>query len=282
MSEHPVPAPKQPGAPSRLRGGLPAGAPAPAIEDPAVTALLRAVTAPATDGELTGQVDAVAAFLAHVSRRPPTLRRHSRVAVPAIAAMVGVFALGETAAAAMTGSLPTPLQDFAHHLTGVPAPSRVIREVPTGPAGQHHPGASLGPGPVSIPAARPTDLPASTLPEPSARSTARDGATGDRGSVQSTTADPRATGSSQRRSDAQGNPTAQGSGSDTRSGHSARPSTQGDELGHARGTSGAAPTSPSGTTAAPQPAYRQDHPSPPRHPQGPTTTNTTPGHGRGR
>ncbi|MGN6637192.1 MAG: hypothetical protein ACTHJ6_17260, partial [Oryzihumus sp.] len=87
MREHPAPAPKQPGPPSRLRSGLPAVAPSPASEDLALSALLRAVTAPATARELSGQDAAIAAFLAQVSGRPPAPapRRRSRAAVPAIA-----------------------------------------------------------------------------------------------------------------------------------------------------------------------------------------------------
>src|SRR6478752_3316812 len=220
MNEHPAPAPKQPGPPSRLRGGLPAGAPALASEDLALSALLRAVTAPATAGELRGQDDAIVAFLTHVSGRPPAAapRRRSRAAVPAIAAMVSVFALGGTAAAAMTGSLPAPLQDFAHHLTGVPAPSRDTSEAPGAPNGsvpRQHPGTPVRHGPAATPAARPTDPPSATLPAPSARPTGRDGATDDRGSVTSPTTGPRPTASADDQHGAHGSPTpyAPGNGS---------------------------------------------------------------------
>jgi len=282
MNEHPAPAPKQPGPPSRLRGGLPAGAPALASEDLALSALLRAVTAPATAGELRGQDDAIAAFLTHVSGRPPVPapRRRSRVAVPAIAAMVSVFALGGTAAAAMTGSLPAPLQDFAHHLTGVPAPSRDTSEAPAAPNGsvpRQHPGTPVRHGPAPTPAARPPDPPSATLPAPSARPTGRDGATDDRGSVASPTADPRPTGGAAGQHAAHGSPTAHASGNSTNAVHTAQPTSQGNVKGLGPGMSGAT------TWATPGP--KATHPPPPSHPQqrtGGTPTTTTPGDGKGR
>src|SRR6478672_1864470 len=282
MNEHPAPAPKQPGPPSRLRGGLPAGAPALASEDLALSALLRAVTAPATAGELRGQDDAIAAFLTHVSGRPPAPapRRRSRVAVPAIAAMVSVFALGGTAAAAMTGSLPAPMQDFAHHLTGVPAPSRDTSEAPGAPNGsvpRQHPGTPVRHGPAATPAARPIDPPSATLPAPSARPTGRDGATDDRGSATSPTAGPRPGGAVDQQG-AHGSPTTHAPGNGSSAGHTPTRPTNSGEGG--QGRSGVTVTT---APAGAPPGLTSSHPSPlslPQHPGG--TTTTAPGHGKGR
>lgn len=47
----------------------------------------------------------------------------SKIAATALAA--GTLAVGGTAAAAYTGTLPTPLQESAHNLVGAPAPSAV-------------------------------------------------------------------------------------------------------------------------------------------------------------
>ncbi|TQL56944.1 hypothetical protein [Oryzihumus leptocrescens] len=254
-----------------------------ASEDLALSALLRAVTAPATAGELRGQDDAIAAFLNHVSGRPPApaTRRRSRVAVPAVAAMVSVFALGGTAAAAMTGSLPAPLQDLAHHLTGVPAPSRDTGEAPGAPNGsvpRQHSGATVRHGPAATPAVRPIDPPSAPLPAPSARPTGRDGATDERGSVTSPTAGPRPTGSAGDQNEAHGSPTAHASGTGTSAGHTPVPPTGND---NGQGRSGATATrSPAGATPVP----KSSHPAPPSQPlpHAGGTTTTAPGHGMGR
>ncbi|MGN6633952.1 MAG: hypothetical protein ACTHJ6_00645, partial [Oryzihumus sp.] len=198
-------------------------------------------------------------------------------AVPAIAAMVSVFALGGTAAAAMTGSLPAPLQDFAHHVTGVPAPSRDTGEAPgasTGPVPQQQPEASVRHGAAPTPAERPTDSPSAGLPVPSGRPTGRDGATDDRGSVAPPTADPRPTGGATGQHAAHGSPTAHASGNSTNAGHTAPPTGNGKGVGQA----------PSGATTRATPGPKATHPAPPSPSQQHTgvTPSTTPGHGKGR
>lgn len=47
----------------------------------------------------------------------------SKIAASALAA--GTLAVGGSAAAAYTGTLPTPLQESAHNLVGAPAPAAV-------------------------------------------------------------------------------------------------------------------------------------------------------------
>jgi hypothetical protein len=98
-------------------------------EEHAVTDLLRALCEPGYPGELAGQSSAVAAFTAAKEktlliekspRRP--LRTTARGAKLAAAAVVGSLVMGGVAAAAVTGSLPGPLQDVAHKL-GAPTAS---------------------------------------------------------------------------------------------------------------------------------------------------------------
>jgi hypothetical protein len=96
-------------------------------EVPAVSDLLKALCEPGYPGELAGQSAAVAAFsaarekalLSEKSPRRP-LRTRARGAKLAAAAVVGSLVMGGVAAAAVTGSLPGPVQDVAHTL-GLPS-----------------------------------------------------------------------------------------------------------------------------------------------------------------
>ena len=110
------------------------GARAPETEDEmSVVALTTALRAPARPDELASLDSDVAAF-GNVRREARTAtaavvplesRRSRRPAVLAAAAVAGVAAsvlFVGTAAAALTGSLPAPLQRVAHNLVGAPEP----------------------------------------------------------------------------------------------------------------------------------------------------------------
>jgi hypothetical protein len=70
----------------------------------------------------------------------------SKIAMGALA--IGTIAAGGTAAAAYTGSLPTPLQQAAHGLIGAPAPTESEIAEPTA-AATATPTATATPGPGS-------------------------------------------------------------------------------------------------------------------------------------
>ncbi len=113
-----------------LRGQRPApGAP---VAEQAVSDLLAAASAPPSARELSGEARAVAAFIATrpattgprharhvVRRRRPTVGPRVSHGVAAAAAL-GVLTLGGVAAAAYTGSLPSPIQRLAHDHLGAP------------------------------------------------------------------------------------------------------------------------------------------------------------------
>jgi hypothetical protein len=100
----------------------------------ALSDLLAAASAPPSASELSGETRAVAAFSA--SRSATTGPRHRRRSVrrsrPAMrprvshgvaaAAAFGALTIGGVAAAAYTGSLPTPIQRIAHDHLGAPHP----------------------------------------------------------------------------------------------------------------------------------------------------------------
>jgi hypothetical protein len=109
-------------------------------------ALLAALNAAPQDGELAGHARALAEFRrrggmpAH-ARRPA--RRRPRLltlltAKAAAAAAVAATALGGVAAAAYTGTLPAPAQQFAHSVIGAPSPQSSHR--PGTPQPSHRPG----------------------------------------------------------------------------------------------------------------------------------------------
>ena len=108
-------------------------------------ALLDALRAPGTPGELSAERATVAAFRANRKRAARAARRTRSVLVPALTALA-LLMFGGTALAARTGSLPAAAQQHAHRLfsaLGVPAPR-------TGPG---HPtpvasAASAGPAPA--------------------------------------------------------------------------------------------------------------------------------------
>lgn len=100
-------------------------------ENPALTALLAAATAPATPREQAGEDAVLAAFAAaslgvSPSPSPSRARRLSMLSTllagkVVAAAAAGGIAIAGTAAAAYTGSLPDRLQDLAHTTIGAPA-----------------------------------------------------------------------------------------------------------------------------------------------------------------
>jgi hypothetical protein len=102
-------------------------------------ALLAALNAAPQDGELAGHARALAEFRrrrgvpAHARR---SARRRRRLltslvtAKAAAAAAVAAVALGSVAAAAYTGTLPVPAQQFAHSVIGAPSPQPSHRPGP--------------------------------------------------------------------------------------------------------------------------------------------------------
>ena len=108
----------------------------PRVEDPTLTGLLIAATAPATPAELAGEETVLAAFAAaqagpsrQRSSSPSTSSRARRRSMLSTllagkvvaAAAAGGIAIAGTAAAAYTGNLPDALQDVAHQTIGAPA-----------------------------------------------------------------------------------------------------------------------------------------------------------------
>jgi hypothetical protein len=94
-------------------------------------ALLAALNAAPQDGELAGHARVLAEFR-HRGGRPVHARRSARrrsrlltvllTAKAAAAAAAAAVALGGVAAAAYTGTLPAPAQQFAHSVIGAPSP----------------------------------------------------------------------------------------------------------------------------------------------------------------
>lgn len=94
-----------------------------------VAEVLAALRAAPTGGELSGEAEALARFREIVTRpaRRSFRRRAALVASRfstrvAAAAAVAALGLGGVATAAYAGSLPAPLQRFAHETVGAPAP----------------------------------------------------------------------------------------------------------------------------------------------------------------
>ena len=113
---------------------------------PAV-ALLAALNAAPQDGELAGHARALAEFrrrgLPVHARRSARRRRRSLTSLltakaAAAVAVVAATALGGVAAAAYTGTLPAPAQQFAHAMIGAPSPRPSHR--PGTPQPSHRPG----------------------------------------------------------------------------------------------------------------------------------------------
>ena len=109
-------------------------------------ALLAALTAAPHDDELAGHARVLAEFrrrgLPVRARRPARRRRRSLTSLTAraaAAAAVAATALGGVAAAAYTGALPAPAQQFAHGVIGAPSPQPSDR--PGTPQPSHRPGA---------------------------------------------------------------------------------------------------------------------------------------------
>jgi hypothetical protein len=111
-------------------------------------ALLAALNAAPEDGELAGHARALAEFRrrdgmpVHARR---SVRRRSRLLTSlltakaaAAAAVAAVAALSGVAAAAYTGTLPAPAQQFAHGMIGAPSPQPSHR--PGTPQPSHRPG----------------------------------------------------------------------------------------------------------------------------------------------
>jgi hypothetical protein len=91
---------------------------------PAVQPLLRAIAADPRPHELGGFQEPLAHYRAAFPTSRPSVRRTWRTAMlsPLGASIAGIaLALGGTAAAAYTGSLPTPAQNLAHTVIGAPA-----------------------------------------------------------------------------------------------------------------------------------------------------------------
>jgi hypothetical protein len=129
------------GALDALLAGDPAAGEAWAGLQPAA-ALLAALTAAPQDGELAGHARALAEFRRR-GGMPVHARRSARrrprlltllTAKAAAAAAVAAAALGGVAAAAYTGTLPAPAQQFAHSVIGAPSPQPGHRPGTTQPS----------------------------------------------------------------------------------------------------------------------------------------------------
>jgi hypothetical protein len=111
-------------------------------------ALLAALNAAPQDGELAGHARALAEFrrrgLAVDTRRSARRRRRSLTSLltakAAAVAAAAATALGGVAAAAYTGTLPAPAQQFAHGMIGAPSPSPSPSHRPGTPQPSHRPG----------------------------------------------------------------------------------------------------------------------------------------------
>ncbi|GGM80143.1 hypothetical protein ACFFX1_33835 [Dactylosporangium sucinum] len=89
-----------------------------------VASLLAAAAAPGRPHELAGEDAAVAGYRRAYGAAAPPRRRERRLAVLAVATVLGV-SFGSAAYAAGTGRLPDPIQRTVHELlSGVPAPER--------------------------------------------------------------------------------------------------------------------------------------------------------------
>jgi hypothetical protein len=124
-------------------------------------ALLAALGAAPQEGELAGHARALAEFRRRGGRpvhaRRPARRRSRWLAAlvtakAAAAAAAAAVALGGVAAAAYTGTLPAPAQQFAHGVIGAPSPQPGHR--PGTPQPGHRPGPPQ-PGPARTGAAGP-------------------------------------------------------------------------------------------------------------------------------
>ena len=111
-------------------------------------ALLAALNAAPQDGELAGHARVLAEFRRRglpvharrsARRRPRLLAALLTAKAAAAAAAVAAAALGGVAAAAYTGTLPAPAQQFAHGMIGAPSPQPSHR--PGTPQPSHRPGA---------------------------------------------------------------------------------------------------------------------------------------------
>ena len=110
-------------------------------------ALLAALNEAPQDGELAGHARVLAEFRRR-DGRPVHARRSARrrsrlltvllTAKAAAAAAAAAVALGGVAAAAYTGTLPAPAQQFAHGVIGAPSPQPSHR--PATPQPSHRPG----------------------------------------------------------------------------------------------------------------------------------------------
>lgn len=113
------------------------------LQDPGVSALQGALTAPASAAELSGEQDALALYRTSSAGRTHAARRLWRPAVlsSALATKLltafaaGAVGLGGAATVAYTGHLPDSLQDTAHDTIGAPAahPSASPTRTPVGP-----------------------------------------------------------------------------------------------------------------------------------------------------
>jgi hypothetical protein len=98
-------------------------------DEMALNGLADALRAPGTPSELARLDETVAAMVAAQQgavvalpvRREPRRRRRGLVAAGSALGVVAVTLMAGTAAAAYSGALPGPLQDFAHRVIGAPA-----------------------------------------------------------------------------------------------------------------------------------------------------------------
>lgn len=122
--------------------------------------LVRALRAPGSTQELSEQDRFLAAFRADgPPARAIPLRRRLAGRLGAGGAVITVVALsGGGVAAALTGNLPDPVQEFAHSVLGAPAPqpSQPAEESPTATASHSDPVPSTSPATPSAEPTRPT------------------------------------------------------------------------------------------------------------------------------
>jgi hypothetical protein len=127
MSEKTPPAAEQPVDPWLVERLLADPAPGGNADEPGLASLVAALRAPATAAELAQSEHYLEAFTSAQTLRntSPHSRRTSMLApllaAKSVVAGVMLVALAGTAAAAYSGSLPSGLQDVAHHNVGAPA-----------------------------------------------------------------------------------------------------------------------------------------------------------------
>lgn len=129
----------------RLVAGCGAHREAPAVQH-ALADLLDSAAGPASDGELAGEVTAVAAFVLVTAERRTRSTRFRPPVLHAAAACVAVAVIA-TISGAAADILPAPIQEVAHTTFGAPAPRHTLARKAAHPGAQ--PGHATSPNPMA-------------------------------------------------------------------------------------------------------------------------------------